>query len=289
MGLAGWSPAGLVRWSMEIINVTTGLPWFWTIVAGSAFWRLVCVPLAVKGMQASSRMQPFQAELVALQANVKKTSASKDPLEVKRAAMQMQEFYRKHNINPLGGVVSLLQLPITLGLFFGVQKLCKLPLEQLKDSGFSLLPDLTVPDPTYIMPVVLCAMINAQILVGARDINTTERPDMGHFMNIFRIMTIPGIAFMANFPSGLLISLMTTAALTTAQSLVLRLPAVRRKLDMPVISPNAQGKLPPISSTFLRIKSYFTDDFSNKMEKARREAIERQQAAKRATKRPGRL
>ncbi|KDR78262.1 hypothetical protein GALMADRAFT_245348 [Galerina marginata CBS 339.88] len=285
MGLAGWSPAGLVRWSMEVIHVTAGIPWFWTIVAGSALWRLVCVPLAVKGMQASARMQPYQKELLALQENIKKTTATKDPIEVKKASLMMQEFYKKHNINPLGGVVSLVQLPITLGLFFGVQKLCQLPLEQLKDSGFSLLPDLTVADPTYIMPLALCAMINAQILVGARDINTAERPDMGHFMNVFRILTIPGVFFMASFPSGLLLSLMTTAFLTTVQSLVLRLPAVRRYLDMPVSPPSAQGRLPPILSTFRRGKSWFTDDLNNRVEKARREALERQRAAKRATKR----
>lgn len=219
MGLAGWSPAGLVRWSMEIINVTTGMPWFWTIIAGSAFWRLVCVPFAIKGLQASARMQPHQAQLVALQQEIKNTAAKKDPIAIKKATVKMQEFYKKHDINPLGGIVALVQMPITLGIFFGVQKLCKLPVEQLHNSGVGFLPDLTVADPTYIMPLALCAMINIQILVrlnlidyislfvnvtiqaGARDINTHERPEMGHIMNIFRILTIPGIAFMASFPS----------------------------------------------------------------------------------------
>ena len=96
---------------------------------------------------------------------IKKAQANKDAYEMQKGAVMMREFYRKHDINPFSGLISLVQMPITLGVFFGVQKLCKLPLEQLKDSGFSLLPDLTVPDPTFIMPVVLCAMVNLQITV----------------------------------------------------------------------------------------------------------------------------
>ncbi|PPQ80347.1 hypothetical protein CVT25_003630 [Psilocybe cyanescens] len=265
MGLAGWSPAGLVRWSMEIINVTTGMPWFWTIIAGSAFWRLVCVPFAIKGLQASARMQPHQAQLVALQQEIKNTAAKKDPIAIKKATVKMQEFYKKHDINPLGGIVALVQMPITLGIFFGVQKLCKLPVEQLHNSGVGFLPDLTVADPTYIMPLALCAMINIQILAGARDINTHERPEMGHIMNIFRILTIPGIAFMASFPSGLVLSLMTTAILTTLQTLIMRIPAIRHKLRIPIAHPSTYGRLPSVMETFRYVSTKIRRNMSFKL------------------------
>jgi hypothetical protein len=52
----------------------------------------------------------------------------------------MSRFYKTHNITPLAGLVSLVQLPITFGLFFGVQKVFNLPLEQLKDSSVAFLP-----------------------------------------------------------------------------------------------------------------------------------------------------
>ena len=165
LGLAGWSPAGLVRWSFEIINVTTGLPWFWTIVAGSAFWRLVCVPFAIKGLTSSARMQPHQQEITALQKKVQEVSKTGDRLALAKVSAEMREFYKEKGINPLGGIVALMQMPITLGLFFGVQKMCKLPVEQLQDSGFALLPDLTAADPTMILPIALAVSINIQIMV----------------------------------------------------------------------------------------------------------------------------
>ena len=166
LGLAGWSPAGMIRWSMELINVSTGIPWFWTIVAGSAFWRLFCVPFAIMGFRASARLMPLQPQIKELQKAITRSKLSQNPLELQRAAQAMKRFYQTHDVNPLAGLVSMIQLPVTLGLFFGVQKLCKLPLEQLTYSGVAFLPDLTVSDPTMILPLTMFVMVNAQIRVG---------------------------------------------------------------------------------------------------------------------------
>ncbi|KAF8970667.1 60Kd inner membrane protein-domain-containing protein [Flammula alnicola] len=281
MGLAGWSPAGLVRWSLELINVSTGLPWFWTIVAGTAFWRLCCVPLAIVGLRQSARMQPHQAEFLAMRERLTAASATRNPLEIQKASLAMKAFNKKHNINPALGLVSLIQMPITLGMFFGVQKLGTLPLDQLKDSGFSLIPDLTAGDPTYVLPALLCAVVNAQIMIGIRDINTTERPGMGHVMNILRVFSLGGIYLMASFPSALTVSLLTTASLTMLQSIALRIPSVRRALDIPVPPPDTQGKLPTMMETVRYARNYGRESLAAKVQEARRQAVEKQRLQRR--------
>ena len=166
LGLTGWSPAGMVRWSMELLNVSTGLPWFWTIIAGSALWRIACVPWAIRGFQVSARLLPHQPQLLALQKSLAKARERKNPLELQKAALAMSGFYKSHNISPLAGLASLVQLPITCGLFLGVQRMCVLPVEQLRDSGVSFLPDLTVSDPTMILPIAMFVLVNAQIKAG---------------------------------------------------------------------------------------------------------------------------
>ena len=167
LGLAGWSPAGLVRWSMELLNVSTGMPWFWTIIVGSALWRLACVPWAIRGFQVSARLLPHQPQLLVLQKSVAKAREAQNPLELQKAAQAMSRFYKSHNISPLAGLVSLVQLPITFGLFFGVQKMCNLPVEQLRDSGVSFLPDLTASDPTMVLPLAMFVLVNTQIKVSS--------------------------------------------------------------------------------------------------------------------------
>ncbi|KAF8816935.1 hypothetical protein BYT27DRAFT_7127187 [Phlegmacium glaucopus] len=276
LGLAGWSPAGIVRWSMELINVSTGMPWFWTIIIGSALWRVACVPWAIRGFQVSARLLPHQPRLLALQKSVAKARETQNPLELQKAAQAMSRFYKSHNISPLAGLVSLVQLPITFGLFFGVQKMCNLPVEQLRDSGVSFLPDLTMSDPTMILPITMFVLVNTQIKLSVRDFNTTERPEMAHLMNILRLMTVPGIYIMSSLPSGLLISLLTTGLLTILQTLILRIPAIRHTLKIPVIPIELQGKLPSFRDTFQRIRDYFGSDLKGKVDKARREAVARQ-------------
>lgn len=165
LGLTGWTPAGLIRWSFEILNVSSGLPWFWTIVVGTAFWRFVCVPLAVKAARTAAVLQPRQEEMAILQERVKQAAASRNPAALAKANREMREFYQNLGVSPFGGLIGFLQLPITFGIFFAVKKICDLPVEQLKYSGFEMFPDLTVTDPTLMLPIAMTVAVNAQLLV----------------------------------------------------------------------------------------------------------------------------
>jgi YidC/Oxa1 family membrane protein insertase len=57
------------------------------------------------------------------------------------------------------------------------------------------------------------------------------------------------------------------------QTILLRVPAIRRTLKIPIIPAELQGKLPRLRDTFQRIRAYFTSDLKERVEKARREAI----------------
>jgi YidC/Oxa1 family membrane protein insertase len=167
LGLAGWTPAGLVRWSLEVINVATGLPWFWTIVAGSIFWKAVLVPLSIKGLRNSARILPLQPQIVAHQEELNKIRMSGDRLALQRQALKMRKMYKDAGVNMgVTALIPFVQIPVTLGMFFGVKKMCDLPVMQLTQSGLEMLPDLTVPDPYMILPILLCAAVNMQIQVS---------------------------------------------------------------------------------------------------------------------------
>jgi YidC/Oxa1 family membrane protein insertase len=168
LGLVGWTPAGLIRWSLEVINVATGLPWFWTLVAGCLFWRAILVPMTIQSLRNSARILPLQPQMIASQEELKKIRISGDKLALQRHALKMRKMYSDAGVSM--GVTALspfVQLPVTLGLFFGVKKMCELPVVQLTHSGLAMLPDLTVPDPYMILPVLLCAAINVQVHVSA--------------------------------------------------------------------------------------------------------------------------
>jgi YidC/Oxa1 family membrane protein insertase len=166
LGFAHWTPAGLCQWAMELTQVSTGIPWFWTIITVTLATRLIILPLSINSLRLTARLAPHQPRLMELRAQLSATSFSKDPIGVQRISLEQKKIYEQANVSLLQPLLlPFVQLPLSLGMFVGVKKLCDLPLEQLHNSGFSLLQDLVVPDPTYILPIAMAALINVQITV----------------------------------------------------------------------------------------------------------------------------
>lgn len=229
LGLSGWSPAGIAQWTMEIINTATGMPWFWTIVAGTVFWRIVTAPFTIMGLRNSSRLQPYQGEMRNLQAEMNEAVKKNDLIQRQKAALKIREIYDKAGVNLMAGTLGpLVQIPVTFGLFFGVKWMCAAPIEQLKWSGLNFLPDLTIPDPTYVLPAILIALVNAQITVGAAEMDFQTRPGMAHLMNGFRVLSVVGFGVTASLSSGLVTALIAGSAVTILQSLALQQKSIRR-------------------------------------------------------------
>ena len=66
---------------------------------------------------------------------------------------------------------------------------------------------------------------------------------------------------------------MTTTFLTMLQTVLLKIPAIRLALKIPIVPVELQGKLPRFRDTFQKIRDYFTSDLKGRVEKARREAM----------------
>jgi membrane protein insertase Oxa1/YidC/SpoIIIJ len=168
LGLISWTPAGLVRWSLELVQVTTGMPWLHTILATTLLFRIFLVPISIKSLRNSARLLPMTPRLMAIKDEMTAARESGDMLAMQRVALKQKKIYQDAGVSMGPMLLSpLIQLPVTLGLFFGVKKMCTLPVEQLKQSGLAILPDLTVPDPYFVLPILATALINLQISVSS--------------------------------------------------------------------------------------------------------------------------
>ncbi|KAF5366726.1 hypothetical protein D9758_006573 [Tetrapyrgos nigripes] len=253
LGLAKWTPPGLIQWSLELINVSTGLPWFWTIVTGAAVWRIICIPAAIKTTRFASRVALIQPQLNALAEKVKEAQAKKDIMAMQQVNAERSKLFNSIGESAFGGLVGpLVQMPIAIGMFLGVRKICTLPVEQLHYSGIGWLPDLTIADPTGVLPVVLGACMFWQLTITASELDLVSRPTMAHVMNLLRFPGAPLTAlYMSTMPCGLVLSLIVASVLTGMQTVILRAPAVRsyfRILPAPV--PIGRQGLPSYKMTY---------------------------------------
>jgi YidC/Oxa1 family membrane protein insertase len=145
----------------------TGLPWFYTFIAATVFWRLVVFPFAVVGMRNSSRMRPISAQLTATSQAIQAARLAGDTVAMQKAALEGARLRASAGVSMAGLVAPLIQMPISIGMFFGVKKMCELPVAQLTQSGVAWLPDLTQPGPYYILPILVAVSGNVMMSVRA--------------------------------------------------------------------------------------------------------------------------
>ena len=169
LGFSSWTPVGISQWTMELIQVSSGMSWFWTIFTASILSRLVILPFSLNSVRSAAKLAPYQPRLMELRNELQKTGGlTNDPLAVQKISLQQKKVYEEAGVSLLGPFMApLVQLPVSMGLFLGVKKLCDFPLEQLKVGGLGWITDLTVADPTYSLPLGMVAMIYVQLFVSA--------------------------------------------------------------------------------------------------------------------------
>lgn len=122
---------------LEFFVKVTGNPGL-AIIGLTVLVRLILLPLYWKQTKSMKQMQELNPKVKAIQEKYKN-----DPQKMNKALMDL---YREHKYNPASGCLLLLiQFPIIIALF---QALQVFPFK----GGFLWMPDLTKPDPIYIIP-----------------------------------------------------------------------------------------------------------------------------------------
>ncbi|HAC05600.1 MAG TPA: hypothetical protein DCF71_06995, partial [Gemmatimonadetes bacterium] len=89
----------------------------------------------------------------------------------------MMRLYKEHGFNPLAGCLPmLLPWPVLIALFFVFQNTIELRGEQ-----FLWLPDLSAPDPIYLLPVFLGLSMFLMMYVSHKSLDTPN-PQMKMMM-----------------------------------------------------------------------------------------------------------
>ena len=175
-----------VRWLLVWMHTHLHLAYGMVLVLFGILVRLVLWPLNQKAMRSTMAMQAIQPELKAIQDRHKD-----DPAKLQQ---EMFKLYKEHGVNPLGGCwPMLLPMPVLLALFFVFQNTI-----ELRGQAFLWLPDLSRPDPLYVIPLIMGLSMFGLTKMGQRGI--PPNPQMKMMMYVMPVMMT--VLFL-NFASGL--------------------------------------------------------------------------------------
>jgi YidC/Oxa1 family membrane protein insertase len=137
-------------------------------------------------MRSTMAMQAIQPLIKELQ--------EKHKSEPQRQQQEMFKLYKEHNVNPFGGCwPMLLPWPILIALFFVFQNTI-----ELRGASFLWLPDLSRPDPVYIIPIFMGLSMFLLSWIGSRGMPPNPQTKM-------MIYLMPGVMtfLFLRFASGL--------------------------------------------------------------------------------------
>ena len=161
-----YTPVGLVQILLDSLHTSSGLPWWGTVAVMTVFLRVCLFPLSVKFAKNAAKMAKIQPELAEIMKKVQHYSKIGATELVHKEQMKVAELYKAHDCSPLTMMtLPFMQLPFFMSFFIGLRKMALAPVESMKTGGMMWFGDLTVPDPTYALPLIACGLFVMNIQV----------------------------------------------------------------------------------------------------------------------------
>jgi YidC/Oxa1 family membrane protein insertase len=203
-----------------------GLGWGWCIVALTLLVRAILLPVTYKSSKSMIRLQQLAPQMKTMQKKYKD-----DPQRLQQETMK---FYRENSVNPFASCLPMVaQLPVFLALYYMLRvdlrhDICPeinpvsgvnpLPCGETPDSSFLFIPDLTDKATGWVLVVLIVLYVGSQ-LVSTLLMSATA--DKNQRM-IFLALPFLFVAFIWQFPAGLLVYWITTNLWTILQQSIIK-------------------------------------------------------------------
>jgi len=230
---------------LVFLHDSVGLGWGTAIVALTVLVRAALLPLTLKQFKSMQNMAKFQPEIKKLQERYKG--------DRERLNQEMMKFYRENKVNPFASCLPLVaQLPVFLALFYMLQDDLRLDVCPLVNpvgtdnprpcggggaAEFLFISDITDKATGGVLITLIVLYVGSQLLSTVLMSTATDRTQR----IIFLALPFVFVAFVINFPAGLLVYWITTNFWTIVQQTI-----VRKRLG-PMRPPSDDGDSPPMS------------------------------------------
>jgi YidC/Oxa1 family membrane protein insertase len=153
--------------------------WGWAIILSTIIFNLTLLPTRLMMTKSSLKMMRIQPKVDA----IKKRYSNLKATDPKRADMnaEMMALYKTENINMYGNCLPMLIPMLLLWPYFRVLQYTV----ELRQAHWLWLPDLSQPDPTHILPIVIIiSMFLSQYITPSPGMDPSQRRMMAVMMPV---------------------------------------------------------------------------------------------------------
>lgn len=228
-----------------------GLPYWGTFSAMNFCLRASLLPVVIYGARTAANYAKVSPEIQFIvklyQRDLKKMrSEGKSLLEKRNLLLQniqtVRSIYKLHNINPLSVFLSpFLQIPCFYYVATDLRKMVNgsdpALAQELTESKFLWVTDLTDPDPWFGLPCAAGAMLyfNVEVAIGKKNLGGNQSDFARLLKDLFQTLAVFMPCFTSQSPAGLQIYLVSSFTWTLFQSAALRNDTMRGWMNLPAI------------------------------------------------------
>ncbi|HEX2779144.1 MAG TPA: membrane protein insertase YidC [Gemmatimonadaceae bacterium] len=181
--------ATIVMRALLWLHETFRMSYGWVLVLFGVMIRVITWPLNQSAMRTSLKMQRIQPELQELQKKYRG-----DP---QRLNAEMMRLYKEHDMSPFSSLAGcmpmLIPMPILFALFFVFRNTI-----EFRGLPFLWLPDISLHDPLYILPILMGISMFLLSWIGMRGMPPNPQAKMMAY-----VMPVVMTVIFFRFPSGL--------------------------------------------------------------------------------------
>ncbi len=154
--------------------------WGWAIIISTVVFNVALLPTRIAAMKSSLKTMRIQPKIDAIKkryANLKMNDPKKQEMNT-----EMMALYKTEGVNMYGSCLPMLVPLILLWPYFRVLQYAF----ELRQAHWMWLPDLSQPDPTYILPIlIIISMFFTQYITPSPGMDPAQRRMMAFIMPIF--------------------------------------------------------------------------------------------------------
>ncbi|KAL2067525.1 hypothetical protein VTL71DRAFT_1950 [Oculimacula yallundae] len=226
----GYGPTSVMQFILEHIHVYAGTPWWVSISLTAIAVRALMLKAYMGAADNAAKMQTIMPITKPLTEKMSQAGRDGDHAAVMQIRAEIQMINKRAGIKLWKSAVPLLQVFAGYGTFVLLRAMAKIPVPGLETGGFLWLYNLSIPDPTYLLPLATSAVLHWVLRRGG----DTGAMNLSKEMHRAMIWGMPALSLAFTFwlPAAVQISFFVSSVLSFFQATLFRADWFRKRFNM---------------------------------------------------------